>query len=109
MQHRLAQFATGLLAIRAPFAAVEVAAVAHFARAQTVAVPQPGPVAVAASLPQGVTVVGVGKVAHTVDVVVDFNAGNIATGETNMERCVGVGARHSGPPRALEPRPAIPR
>lgn len=108
-RHRVAQFATGLLAIRTPLATVEIAAVAHLARAQSAAVPQPVPVAVAASLPQGVTGVGVGKVVHAIGVVVDFNARNIAAGKTNVERCVGVGTRHSEPPRAQEPRPAIPR
>lgn len=108
-QHRVAQFATGLLAIRTPLATVEIAAVAHLARAQPAAVPQPFPVTVAAPLPQGVQGVRVGKVTHAIGVIVDFNARNIATSKTNMERCVGIGTRHSGPPRALEPRPAIPR
>ncbi len=108
-QHRVAQFATGLLAIRRPLATVEIAAVAHLARAQSAAVPQPVPVAVATSMPEGGQGVRGGQVAHAVGVVVDFNARDIATDKTNVERCVGVGTRHSGPPRAQEPRPAIPR
>ena len=109
VQDGVAQFPAGPLAICTAFAAVEVAAVAHLAGAQTVAVPQPGPVAVTASLPQGVPGVRVGQVAYAIGVVVDFSARDIAAGETNVERCVGVGTRHWGPPRAQEPRPAIPR
>jgi hypothetical protein len=47
-------------------------------------------VAVAASLPQGIGGVRVGKVAHAIGVVVDFSARNVAAGNANVERDVGV-------------------
>lgn len=82
------------MAIRAVLTPVGVAAVAQFAGAQAAAVPKPGPVTVAAFRPQGVGIVGVGKVAYAVGVVVHFNTCDVATGDTDMKRDAGVGTRH---------------
>lgn len=89
-----AQFAAHPLPIRAAFTPVGVAAVAQFAGAQAAAVPEPGPVTVATFTPQGVVIAGVGKVAYAVGVVVHFDARDVATGDTDMKRDVGVGTRH---------------
>ena len=69
---------------------------AQFTGAEAAAVPQPRPVTVAASLPEGVAIGGVGKVAHSVGVVVHFGAADITTGDTNAKRNMGICTRHWG-------------
>jgi hypothetical protein len=103
-----AQLTAPPLAIRATLAAVGGPAVTQRARAEAAAFPQPRPVAVPS--PQlGGLLEGVGKVAHTIGVVVHFCAADVTPGDADTKRDVGVGTRHCRPPRAAEPRPAAPR
>ena len=89
-----AQFPPHPLPIRAALTPVGVAAVAQLAGAQAAAVPEPGPVTVATFTPQGVAIAGVGKVAYAVGVVVHFKTRDVATGDADMKRDVGVGTGH---------------
>jgi hypothetical protein len=104
-----AQDAVGALTISAALGAEPVPAVAHLAGAQPVAIPQPLPVAATGERPHGVEVERVGKVAHAVGVVVYFDTGNVATGDADAKRGMGVGTRHDGLRGSQQPQPAIPR
>lgn len=98
------QFAADPLTLGPQLAPVQPSAVAQLARAQTVAVPQPGPVTVAAPNP-GIAVVRVRQIADTVGVVVDFGTADVAKGDTDLKRDLSVGTRHGGTPRVPGPGP----
>jgi len=104
-----AQFTPGAVTVGAALAAEFAAAVAHPAGADGVAVPAPRPAAVATPLRERVEFEGAGKLAHAVGVVVDFDTADVATGDTDAERNMGIGARHGGPPRFGAAPAAIPR
>lgn len=99
-----AQFAADPLTFGTTFPTVQPSVVTQFAWAQTMSVPQPGPVTVTTSL-HNIVVVGIGKVAHAVGVVVDFGTSDVATGDADLKRDVSVSTRHSEPPRVRCPSP----
>lgn len=83
------------------FAPVLFPAVAHLAGADTVAVPAVLPMAAARAAPERVGRVGRRQIANAVGVVVDFSMADVAAGDTDTKRNMGVGTRHGGPPRVL--------
>lgn len=65
------------------------------------AVPTMLPVAAAGAAPKSVGRVGRRQIAHAIGVVVDFSMADVAAGDTDTKRNMGVGTRHGGPPRVL--------
>ena len=107
-QRYLTQLPTNPLPVRATLTPVGGAAVAQLAGTEVMTVPQPRPVAVAASPPKGVAIVRVREIAHSVGVVVDFRVSDVTAGDTNMKRDVNVGTRTLAPEGSGAPA-AAPR
>ncbi|MFT4156853.1 MAG: hypothetical protein QM630_02835 [Microbacterium sp.] len=95
------EIAACALAVAATLDAPFAPAVAHPAGADGVTVVAPLPVAMTAAARPCVIGKRTGQIAHAIGVVVDFGATDIATGDTNAKRNMGVGTRHSRPPRVL--------
>jgi len=89
-----AQLATHTLALPAALTPVLLPAVAHLARADGVAVPAMLPVAVTGAVRP--RCIGRRQIAYAVGVVVNFGMADIATGDTDAKRNMGVGTRHYG-------------